>query len=180
MSDLEKKSFYSFLGLYIVSSLLFISLMGYWYYTAQKNALENETYYKLQHIADIKAGEIIIAHMQGLKLEKSFVPDGIELALVDVNGMVKEGKLVEPFMSRKAGYFKARGYNIFVSDAPKEYLNIAFVVVQSKSLHHELEVLRTMVLKVMLFAAILMAMIAWVLSKLFMKAVRQRAVQNSG
>ena len=177
MNNLEKKSFYSFLGLYIVSSLLFISLIGYWYYTAQKNALENETYYKLQHIADMKAGEIIMAHMQGLKLKKSFIPDGIELALIDVKGMVKEGKLVEPFMSRKAGYFEARGYNIFVSDAPRAHLNIAFVVAQSASLHHELEVLKAMVLKVMFLAAILMAMIAWGLSKLFMKPVRQRVVQ---
>jgi len=177
MNNLEKKSFYSFLGLYIVSSLLFISLIGYWYYTAQKNALENETYYKLQHIADMKAGEIIMAHMQGLALKKSFIPEGIELALIDVNGMVKEGRLVEPFMRRKAGYFEARGYNIFVSDAPREHLNIAFVVAQSTSLHDELKVLRSMVLKVILFAAILMAMIAWVLSKLFMKPVRQRVVQ---
>lgn len=177
MNDLEKKSFYSFLGLYIISSLLFISLIGYWYYTAQKNALKNETYYKLQHIADMKAGEIIMAHMQGLKLKKSFIPDGIELALIDVNGMVKEGKLVEPFMRRQAGYFEARGYNIFVSDAPREHLNIAFVVAQSASLHHELKVLKATVLKVMLFAAILMALIAWGLSKLFMKPVRQRVVQ---
>lgn len=177
MNNLEKKSFYSFLGLYIVSSLLFISLIGYWYYTAQKNALENETYYKLQHIADMKAGEIIVAHMQGVALKKSFIPDGIALALIDVNGMVKEGKLIEPFMSRKAGYFEARGYNIFVSDAPRAHLNIAFVVAQSDSLHDELEVLKATVLKVMFFAAILMAMIAWVLSKLFMKPVRQRVVQ---
>lgn len=177
MNTLEKKSFYSFLGLYIVSSLLFISLIGYWYYTAQKNAFEKETYYKLQHIADMKAGEIITAHMQGHTLKKSFVPDGIELALIDVNGMVREGKLVEPFMSRKPGYFEARGYNIFVSDAPKDHLNIAFVVAQSKNLNDELIALKKKVLQGMLFAAILMAIIAWVLSKLFMKPVRQRVEQ---
>lgn len=178
MNNFEKKSFYSFLGLYIVSSLFFISLMGYLYYIAQKNTLENETYYKLQHSVDIKAEEIMVAYIQGLKLKKSFVPDGIELALIDVNGMVKEGKLVEPFMSRKAGYFKARGYNIFVSDAPRGYLNIAFIVAQSESLHHEIEALKTMVLKVMLFAAILIAMIAWVLCKLFMKVMRLRVVRK--
>ncbi|HHO65499.1 MAG TPA: sensor histidine kinase, partial [Epsilonproteobacteria bacterium] len=53
MNDLEKKSFYSFLGLYIVSSLLFIVLVGYWYYIAQKRALENETYYRLEPFADV-------------------------------------------------------------------------------------------------------------------------------
>ena len=54
MTDLERKSFYSFLGLYIFSSLLFVSLVGYWYYEAQKSALVNETYYKLEHLADVK------------------------------------------------------------------------------------------------------------------------------
>jgi hypothetical protein len=122
----------------------------------------------------MKVGEILMTHMQGQKLKKSFVPDGIELALIDLKGMVKEGKLVEPFMNRKAGYLKVRGHDIFVSSVPGEYLNIAFVVVQSESLSYELEALRTMLSKVMVFAAILMAMITWVLSKLFMKAMRQR------
>jgi len=177
MNKLEKKSFYSFLGLYIVSSFLFISLIGYWYYEAQKGALENETYYKLQHTADMKSGDIIMAHMQGTTLKKSFVPDGIALALINTKGMVVSGKLVEPFMSRKAGYIEARGYNIFVSDAPREHLNISYVVAQSKTLQDELEALKDSVLKLIIVSAFLIAIVAWFLSTFFMRPVHQKVEQ---
>ena len=177
MNNLEKKSFYSFLGLYIISSFLFISLIGYWYYKAHKSALENETYYKLQHIADMKSGDIIMSHMKGTTLKNSEVPDGIELALIDTKGMVVEGRLVEPFMVRKAGYFEAKGYNIFVSDAPREHLNIAYVVAQSKRLQEELEALRATVLKIIIIAAFLIAIVAWLLSTFFMKPVHERVAQ---
>lgn len=165
------------MGLYIISSFLFISLIGYWYYKAQKSALENETYYKLQHTADMKSGDIIMAHMQGTTLKKSFVPDGIELALIDTKGMVVSGKLVEPFMSRKAGYIEARGYNIFVSDESREHLNISYVVAQSKTLQDELEALKDTVLKMMIVSAFLIAIVAWLLSTFFMKPVHQKVEQ---
>ena len=177
MNDLEKKSFYSFLGLYIISSFLFLAGIGYWYYTAQKNAFENETYYKLQHIADMKAGEIIMAHMQGKPLVKSKVPKGIKLALINTKGEVVDGTLVAPSLSKKEGYFTAKGYHIFISDAPKEHLGIAYVVAQSNTLEGELKILRERVLTVLTGMALFIVLIAWVLSKLFMKPVHQRVMQ---
>ena len=177
MNDLEKRSFYSFLGLYIISSFLFLAGIGYWYYTAQKNALENETYYKLQHIADMKAGEIIMAHMQGKPLVKSKVPKSIKLALINTKGEVVDGTLVAPSLSKKEGYFTAKGYNIFISDAPKEHLGIAYVVAQSNTLEGELDILRGRVLTVLAWVAFFVVLIAWVLSKLFMRPVHQRVMQ---
>ena len=177
MNDLEKRSFYSFLGLYIISSFLFLAGIGYWYYTAQKNALENETYYKLQHIADMKAGEIIMAHMQGKPLVKSKVPKSIKLALINTKGEVVDGTLVAPSLSKKEGYFTAKGYNIFISDAPKEHLDIAYVVAQSNTLKSKLDILRGRVLRVLAWVAFFVVLIAWVLSKLFMKPVHQRVTQ---
>ena len=177
MNELEKRSFRSFLGLYIVSSFLFISFIGYWYYTAQKHALENEMYYKLQHIADMKSGDIIMAHMKGMKLKESIVPDEIKLALIDTKGKVVQGKLIEPFSQKNPGYFEANGYNIFVSDTPKEHLGISYVITQSNSLLLELKTLQNTVLKVIIGSTLLMAIIAWMLSKLFMKPIRQKVEQ---
>lgn len=177
MNDLEKRSFYSFLGLYIVSSFIFLAGIGYWYYTAQKNALENETYYKLQHAADMKAGEIIMAHMQGKPLAKSKVPKGIKLALINTKGEIVDGTLLAPSLSIKEGYFNYNGYNIFISDAPKEHLGIAYVVAQSNTLVSELEVLRGRVLRVLAWVAFFVVFIAWVLSKLFMRPVHLRVTQ---
>ena len=177
MTDLERKSFYSFLGLYIFSSLLFVSLVGYWYYEAQKSALVNETYYKLEHLADVKSGEIIMAHMSGETLKDVFVPKDIVLALVDTSGKVVDGKLIDPEMKFETGYFEWNRYNILISDAPHEHMNIKYVVVQSDMLSAQLAALQQTVLKVLALVFIFIIIVAWILSKLFMKPVRERVDQ---
>ena len=177
MNDLEKKSFYSFLGLYIISSLLFILLVGYWYYVAQKNALENETYYKMEHIADLQAGEIIMSHMQNRALHKVTIPQDVILALIDTDSNVAEGTLLDPDMEMKPGYFKKNGYRILVSDAPKEHRGIKYVVVQSGMHGEQIEALRTVIWQMILAVLFLMVCVAWILSRLFMRPLRQRVAQ---
>ena len=177
MNELEKRSFYSFLGLYLVSSFLFLMLIGYWYYIAQKNALENEMHYKLQHITDVKSGEIIMAHMQGKTLKSMYVPQDIILALVSSDGAVVDGRLVLNKVPQQSGYLHENGYEVFVSDAPREHLNIKYVVAQSDTLSYALQGLQQTVITVMIIIAMLLAVIAWLLSKLFMKPVRQKVEQ---
>ena len=177
MNDLEKKSFYSFLGLYMVSSFLFISLIGFWYYTAQKHALENETHYKLEHIADKKAGELIVAHMHGTPLEKTKLPEDVTLALVNTKGRVVEGKLVQPGIAITPGYFMSNGYNVLISDAPREHMNISYVVVQSDTLQKQLLKLKESVFLVLGIVLLAVMFIAWLLSKIFLRPVQQRVAQ---
>jgi len=177
MNDLEKKSFYSFLGLYMVSSFLFISLIGFWYYTAQKHALENETHYKLEHIADKKAGELIVAHMHGTPLKKTRLPEDVMLALVNTKGKVVEGRLVQPDIHIKPGYFISNGYNVLISDAPREHMNISYVVVQSDTLQKQLLKLKEFVFLVLGIVLLAVMFIAWLLSKIFLRPVQQRVAQ---
>ncbi len=177
MNDLEKKSFYSFLGLYIVSSLVFIAFVSFWYYTAQKHALESETYYKLEHIADRKASDIVMSHMNNTPMRSMTIPKDVELALINTKGMVQEGRLVDPHIDIKPGYFTVGDYTMLISNAPHEHLNISYVVVQSKSLKEKLNSLKKMIWTVMGVSFLAMVIIAWVLSKLFMKPVHERILQ---
>lgn len=177
MNDLEKKSFYSFLGLYIVSSLLFIALVGLWYYKAQKHALENETYYKLTHLADKKASTIIVAHMHNSAMKKISVPKDLKLALINTKGEVVEGGLIKANIKIKPGYFTIKDYNVLISDAPQEHLNISYVVVQSNTLHKKIEALKRSVLVFSVFAFLVIILIAWILSKIFMKPLHTRVIQ---
>ncbi|WP_232087430.1 sensor histidine kinase [Sulfurovum sp. ST-21] len=177
MNDLEKRSFYSFLGLYIVSSFFFISLIGFWYYTAQKHALENEIHYKLEHLADQKAGELITAHMHDRPVKKTVVPKDVIMALIDTEGNVVSGRLVDPNMEIKPGYLTLEDYNIFISDAPREHMGIAYVVVQSNTLKGELQRLGSSVLLAVGIVSFVVMVIAWILARLFMKPVHQRVTQ---
>lgn len=177
MNTLEKRSFYSFLTLYVLSSLLFIALVGLWYYRAQKHALENETYYKLTHLADKEASAIIIAHMYGRAMKKIAIPKDIELALVNTKGEVVQGRLVVPHIQIEPGYFTLNGYNILISDAPQQHLNISYVVAQTNTLFKKIGQLKTTVLIFSLFAFLVVVVIAWVLSKIFMQPINRRIVQ---
>ncbi|PHS37837.1 MAG: two-component sensor histidine kinase [Sulfurovum sp.] len=177
MSDLEKRSFYSFLGLYIITSLVAIFLIGYWYYAAQKNSLENETFYKLGHVADMKSGNIVMSHMKHQRLQPMMLPADVTLALINTDGKVVEGELLMENIPDKTGYFEMNRYNILVSDAPKEHLGIRYVVVQSDTLAVEIEKLRGTVWRVIVIVTFFIVLIAWMLSKLFMKPVHQRITQ---
>ena len=166
MNELEKKSFYSFVALYLISSFVFVLLSGYWYYSAQKNSLDNTTYYRLSLIADKLSGLIINAQMKGQTLH---LPDekGFEYALIGTNETTQF----------KAGYYEKNGYKILVSDAPQEHLNIKYVVVKTNKYFKKLHELQKSVLLVMGISFIFIVLISIILAKLFMKPVHQRMEQ---
>ena len=166
LNELEKKSFYSFLALYLLSSLLFVLLSGYWYYSAQKNSLESETYYKLEHFADRLSGAIINAHMMGKKL-----------LLPKEEGFLYELISVDDADAQKEGYFERGSYKVLVSSSPREHLNVKYVVIKTESYFQRLAKLESYVLRLMGFSFLLIGVISFFLAKLFMRPVRKRIEQ---
>ena len=180
MTFLEKKSFYSFLALYIISSFLFITLSAYWYYDGQKKSLENAQYHKLEHFADKVSQKIISAHMRGLSFTLPRLDKEIELALIDLNNTVQYGSLVIQKIPEKVDYFVYNNYDVLISDAPQEHLNIKYVVVQSNVLVEQVKNLKHKVLKIMFLSIFIMIILASVLSKLFMRPINQKIQQIEG
>lgn len=164
MNDLEKKSFSSFLFLYLGSSLIFVLLSGYWYYSAQKHSLENTTYYKLQHLADTLSSLVINAHMMNLKLELPKAEDGFEYLLIPY----KENKVFEK------NYFEKDGFKILISTATQGHLSIEYVVVKTDTFHKNLSQLERNVLLTMVIVFLLIGVISWMLSRLFMRPIREK------
>ncbi len=165
------------MGLYIISSSLFIVLSAYWYYAAQKSALESNQYYKLRHIADTLSQKIINAHMEGKRLEFPALEKGIVVALIDVNQDLIYGSIAQEFFPHKAEYFKDGKYSVLISDAPQEHLGIRFVVVQSKALLGQLASLKQNVLTVMSLSIVIMIALAWMLSGFFMRPLHKKILQ---
>jgi len=164
LNRLEKKSFYSFLALYLGSSLLFTLLSGYWYFSAQKNSLENSTYYKLQHLADRISGLIINAHMTVSPL---ILPDTEE----DYDYLLIPAKENRVFDKK---YFESDGFKILISTAPQEHLAIEYVLVKTNEYHKELKVLQTNVLVAITLIFMTIVVISWILSRLFMRPIHQK------
>jgi len=169
LNELEERSFYSFLLLYLSSSAIFIVLLGYWYYDAQKSALESETYYKLQHLADKLAGGIINAQMKGTTL---ILPEqkGFEYSLIPTQEREKY----------RVGYFEKDGQKLLISSAPQEHLNIEYVLVSTKTYFTKLHALQTQVITVMGISFVIIVLISFFLAKLFMKPLHNRMSQIEG
>jgi two-component system OmpR family sensor kinase len=164
LTKLEKKSFYSFLGLYLGSSLFFVALSGYWYFYAQKSSLENTTYYKLQHLADSISSLVIHAHMTSTALVLPKRQKGYDYVLVPT----KEQKIYEKT------YFEKDGFKVLVSSAPQEHLDIQYVVVKTDEYHKHLEVLKKNIFITMALIFTAIIIISWILSRLFMKPIHQK------
>lgn len=177
MNDLEKRSFYSFLALYIGSSFLFLALVGFWYYTAQKNTLQKNNYFQMQHYADKVSAAIINSHMHGGGLHLPAPPPQTGLALISTQNDLIYGTLSQSLTTFKNAFLTQDERSILISDAPQEHLNIKYVIVTGTALQNELEALLAHVLLMMIFIAIGITLIAWVLSKFFMRPIHQKVEQ---
>ena len=166
LNDLERRSFYSFLALYLISSFFFVLLSAYWYYSSQKSSLESETYYHLTHIADTISGKVIQAQMKGTSLELP-QEEGYEYFLVST--LQKE--------HYEDGYFQENGFKVFVSSSPQEHLNVKYVVVKTKLYFTKLKALQLRVFTTASLAFSIIIFISFVLAKLFMKPVHKRIEQ---
>ena len=177
MNNLEKRSFYSFLSLYIISSFLFLALAGFWYYTAQKNALESNTYYKLRHLSEQISSAIINAQMRGTTLTLPTVHKAFSYALISTEDQLVKGRLLQDLKITGNAYFEKNGHMILISDGPLEHLNIKYVVVETSQYHLLLNDLKHLVLTMMGAIALMIIFLAWVLSKIFMRPIHQKVQQ---
>lgn len=167
MNELEKKSFYSFLSLYLGSSLLFTLFLGYWYFNAQKEAINSTIYYKMAHISDKISSKIINAQMHNKPLNLIEFEGGYQYTLVHID----EAK------AYKEGYFEENNFKILVSASPQEHLDIKYVIVKTSNYFKYISELKKNVLFVMTFSFIFIVIISFVLSKFFMKPINTRMKQ---
>ena len=177
LNSLEKKSFYSFLSLYIISSLIFLLVSAYWYYSAQKASFEQNDYYSLQHKADALSQKIITTYMQGEPLPYVPITKVESIALINTNGEVVAGRLwphSEPIIE---GYHLLKDGSMLVSSAPQRHHNIEYVVITSPNLAMTLILLKTTVIIAVGILFGLILAIAWVLSKIFMRPIHQKVQQ---
>jgi len=177
LNSLEKRSFYSFLSLYIGSSLLFVMLSGYWYYTAQKNAIESNTYYKLRHLSEQISSAIINAQMRGTTLQLPTADEGFSYALISTDNQLVKGELLPEISADGNAYYEKNGHMVLVSDGPLEHLNIKYVVVQTSQYHTLLRELQLYVIMMILLISAVIIFVAWILSKIFMRPIHQKVQQ---
>ncbi|MDH4944282.1 HAMP domain-containing sensor histidine kinase [Sulfurimonas sp. C5] len=172
MNNITKKSFYSFLALYLISSFIFLSLTAYWFYSSQVAMEKNNNFYKMNHIADVVSSEVIHAAMMHEKFHlKHF--DRASVALIDKNKKLIIGNLVQKVDFTKDFYMDKDMFTL-VSTRSAGHLGVAYIVIQSDECIKNMEKIKNKVAYVVVITAILIIIIAVFLSYIFLKPIKDK------
>ncbi|MBA1432770.1 MAG: HAMP domain-containing histidine kinase [Epsilonproteobacteria bacterium] len=172
MNNLTKKSFYSFLALYLISSFIFLALAAYWFYSSQVAMEKNTNFYKMNHIADVVSTEVIHSQMQNrpFKLRRF---KNAAVALYDKHHKLLYGMSVQKVDFNKEFYMK-EGVFTLVSQRTAGHLNVQYVVVQSNECVKNIKKIKNKIAYAVIITATLIILIAIFLSYIFLKPIKEK------
>ncbi len=172
MNKITKRSFYSFLALYLLSSFIFLSLASYWFYNAQVSMEMNSNYYKMSNISNQVSSEVVHAHMMNKKFSLKMFPK-MSVALFDKDKHLKYGSKIQEIDFNKKYYNKGMTFT-HVSKNTAGHLDIEYVVVQSNECIANVMKLKYTIIFTAIMVAIVIIIIAVFLSYMFLKPIKNK------
>jgi len=133
MNKITKKSFYSFLALYLISSFIFLSLAAYWFFNSQVSMEMSNNFYKMNHIADEVSAQIIHADMKKTDFKlKDF--KYAHVALFSKDKKLLQGETIMPVDFDKDFYMKDGVFTLVSQRSlPTLSLSLRFLLLLSLS-----------------------------------------------
>ncbi|MCF6340829.1 MAG: HAMP domain-containing histidine kinase [Sulfurimonas sp.] len=172
MNNITKKSFYSFLTLYLLSSFIFLVMSSYWFFSSQKAMEMQNNYYKMNNIVNIVSAQIIRSHMMNTKFVLNDFKNST-VALYDNNYTIKYGSTMQE-VDFSQNYYKKNETFTLISQATIGHLKIEHVVVQSSECTKKIKKLKNDVIIIAIIIAIIIIIIAVVLSYIFLRPIKNK------
>jgi len=172
MNKITKKSFYSFLLLYLLSSFIFLALAAYWFFTSQVSMEMNNNFYKMTHIADKISSKIIKSHMVGKAYELHNFPNA-SIALVNKEKKIISGNLKGKIDFSKEFYMSDDAFTL-ISQRTAGHLGVEYVVVRSDECNKNIVVLKNKVAYTVIITAFFIIIISVFLSYIFLKPLKDK------
>jgi two-component system OmpR family sensor kinase len=175
LNKAEKKSYYAFVALYLLSTFILLAVSAFWYYTAQKSAIERLFYYRMQHAADQVSSAVIRSHMQNSPLQLPPIGNDFTLTLLDSEGQPMFGtSLSVRGIDLTRDFYRVGDLALLVSSGANMHRDVRYVVIASPAMVEEVAVLRSKVLGTFLAALAFVALIGFALSRLFLQPIRRK------
>lgn len=174
MTRLEKRSFYAFLGIYLISSMLFLTLAMFWFYMAQRSSEESMLYYKMRHLADTVNSDVITAHMQERPFHLSNIPPHYHVALFSAAKKLLYGTPLHLHVDFNRTFYFDSNNSVLVSTGANEHLGVHYVIVQTQEFKEILHQLQRDILWMSLIIFSVIVLLAIILSKIFMRPIHKK------
>jgi len=172
MNKITRRSFYSFLALYLISSFVFLTLAAYWFFNSQVAMEKSSNFYKMNNIAEKVSSEVISSPMTGEKFDLKIFPSA-NVALLDENRNILYGTLSQKIDYSKEFYMKDDVFTLITQRTAK-HLGVTYVVVQSSECIQNIIVLKNKILYTVILTAFFIMVIAIFLSYIFLKPIKDK------
>ncbi|MBT5935343.1 HAMP domain-containing sensor histidine kinase [Sulfurimonas sp.] len=172
MNKITKRSFYSFLSLYLISSFIFLATAVYWFFSSQLAMEMNNNFYKMNHIADSVSSKIIHAHMSAEHYELQKFPNARVALLSKDKKLLFGGVNKNIDFSRE--FYNANNTFTLISKRASGHLDVEYIVVRSSECNENIVILKNKIAYVVIITAFVIIVIAVFLSYMFLKPLRDK------
>ena len=178
MNKDEKKALISFLLIYVSSTVLFIGIMLYSYYTNEVKNLDKQCNMIMSTAASKIKTDILKSHMDHIAYVPSKVKNrSINYGLFDKNQNIIFSNLESNEIDfTKIVHYNGE-YNFHISTFEDKYenkINIKYIVIETQQGYSDKWNLKILTLSILIFSAVFILIIGYFLSKLLLKPVREK------
>jgi len=169
LSNLEKKSFISFLSLYLGSSFLLIIVIAILYFNTVASSMFENQRDNMRTYASSIASKAIASHMYGKRFDYKN-ETAYTIGMYDSRFNILYGQTIEEVDFSKGIYLKDKA--LFVIDQSAHlHLGIKYIVLKNTELFNNIQTLKMQVIFYTVVALVFVAIIGYFLSRLFLKPI---------
>lgn len=178
MNHEERKSLMSFLSVYLLSSIIFMSVIAYMYFEREVAMLKDHCTMSMSEAAMSIKSDIMQTYMNGHKYD--FNPKNKELhyAIIKEDNSVFYSDLQKGLpknMNQKAYHGKDR--SVHISQINDKKIDLKYIIVEDTSSIDLVSKLKYKILFIFLVGLFVMASVGYILSRILLKPVKEKAEQ---
>ncbi|QKF74342.1 two-component system sensor histidine kinase, putative CusS [Aliarcobacter faecis] len=174
LTSSEKKSFFSFLALYLGSSFILMSISLFFYYQNEKILYIDLVKSNMQNIVSKASNEIIVSHMTDGIFDKNRYLNNqdYKIAFYDKDKRLLFGNLEENF-SFEHNFYYDEDKLLILDSSTVGHLGVWYIVLKDNSLKEKISKLKFNIVAIFLIFYSIIALVGWYLAKLFLKPIKE-------
>lgn len=173
LTSSEKKSFFSFLALYLGSSFILMLIALFFYYQNEKTLYLDLVKSNMQNIVSKVSNEIIISHMLDVEFDKNIYLNNQDytISFYDKDKNLLFGNLDEK-LNFEQNFYNDEEKLIIVDSSTVGHLGIWYIALKDNSLKEKISNLKLNIFLIFLIFYTIIAILSWSLAKLFLKPIK--------
>ena len=173
LTSSEKKSFFSFLFLYLGSSFILMLIALFFYYQNEKTLYLDLVKSNMQNIVSKVSNEIIISHMLDVQFDKNIYlkNQDYKISFYDKDKNLLFGNLNEK-LNFEQNFYNDEEKLIIVDSSTVGHLGIWYIALKDNSLKEKISNLKLNIFLIFLIFYTIIAIVSWSLAKLFLKPIK--------